>query len=508
MESQVLDPVVAGAVESADAAVGMLLADAWVPESCDEAMVRVREYEALGRRVHAAQLGVLEAISRSGVYKADGHASSKVMVRLGANLSNAQALRRDQVARMVRELPVVAAAHALGKVGTAQVERIARTYANRRVRDQLIEVDAQMARAAAMLPYQEFDAALTDWERLADEDGAGDRAERVDANRDFRMPWNFDGSGRFEGGGGGVDCQIIEDIWQRQVRREWEADWAEARCRLGDAVTVEDLVRTDGQRRFDAMKTCMIRGDLAEHGVAARTCTDLVQDVVTFERALAKLFGTDPGPDPRLTTWWDDLLDTLPLAAEGPGAEPGSEPDADEAGAAPATATDPAPDDAAPETGPDTEPGTGAGSPEPPAGDARGGGLVGFRCGTIDGRPLDPTEVAVATLVGHIRRVVTGADGVVLDAGRKDRCFTGARQLAVRLSSTTCVWTACDVPSSECQCDHLDPFNGPGRGRTNPGNGAPECGRHNRFKEQGGFTVVRDQHGRWHVYRPDGTEIT
>ncbi|WP_421120096.1 hypothetical protein ACE2AJ_01725 [Aquihabitans daechungensis] len=139
--------------------------------------------------------------------------------------------------------------------------------------------------------------------------------------------------------------------------------------------------------------------------------------------------------------------------------------------------------------------------------DGEPGGLVGFRCSTIDGRPLDPAEVVVATLIGHIRRVVVGTDGVVLDMGRKARCFTGARQLAVRLADRSCTWTGCDVPASECQCDHLDPYNGPDKGRTNPANGAPACGRHNRFKEHG-FTVTRDPRGRWHIHRPDGTEIT
>ncbi|HWJ97472.1 MAG TPA: DUF222 domain-containing protein [Acidimicrobiales bacterium] len=501
MASAVSDPVVAAAIDEIDANLDVLLAVEWLPSDCDEAMVRVREYEALSRRLHAVTLRLLDAIGRSGVSRADGHASAKVMVRHGANLSNAQARRRDQVVRMQREMPAVAAGHAAGRIGVPQVERIARTWANARVRDQLVQVDAQMARAAAMLPYREFDEALTNWERLADEDGAGDRAERNDANRDFRMPHNLDGSGRFEGGGGSLDTQIIEDIWQRQVRREWEADWAEARCRLGDGATTADLVRTDGQRRFDAMKTCMVRGDLVEYGVEARTCTDLVQDVITFERYLAKIFGTDPGPDPRLATWWDDLLDTLaePVPSETePRPESGLESEvAPESEVDPVSEADPG---AAPE--PEADPGT-----TPPAGRPPTSDLVGYRCGTIDGRPLDPAEVVVATLIGQVRRVVTGADSVVLDMGRRARCFTGARQLAVRLSNSSCVWTGCDVPSSECQCDHLDAFNGPAEGRTHPGNGAPQCGPHNRFKE-GGFTVVRDRRGRWHVFRPDGTEIT
>ena len=473
MQSAVSDPVVAGAIEQIDAALTVIQAADWVPAEVDEAKVRVREVEVLRRRLHAVQAGMVDSIARSGVHRTEGHASAKVLVRHAANLSGAEALRRDQVASMSRDLPEVAAAHAEGRLGVAQAERIAKVHANRRVRDLLAAEDAAIARAAVVLPFKEFHRAIGDWERLADEDGAGDQAERNHARRDFRMPRNLDGSGRFDGGGGSLDTQVIEDIWHRQVQREWEADWADARRRLGDAATTSDLARTDAQRRYDAMKTCFVRGDLAEYGAEARTCTELVQDQVTFERFLAKLHGTDPGPDPRLATWWDDLCHTLddqlvPLSGPEPSVEP---------------------------AGPTTpRPGT-------------PGELVGFRCGTVDGRPLDPTEVVVATLIGHVRRVVTRADGVVLDMGRKARCFTGARQLAVRLADRSCVWTACDVPSSQCQSDHVDSFNGPRQGRTDPGNGAPLCGRHNRMKEQG-YTVVRDPWGRWHVYRPDGTEIT
>ncbi|MGI8938844.1 MAG: HNH endonuclease signature motif containing protein, partial [Iamia sp.] len=90
------------------------------------------------------------------------------------------------------------------------------------------------------------------------------------------------------------------------------------------------------------------------------------------------------------------------------------------------------------------------------------------------------------------------------------RLFTGAAQLAVRLSATHCYWPGCHVPVTDCQTDHLRPWDDRGGtrlgGSTNPGDGAPACGRHNRFKEHG-FTVHRDHTGTCHVHRPDGTEI-
>ena len=114
------------------------------------------------------------------------------------------------------------------------------------------------------------------------------------------------------------------------------------------------------------------------------------------------------------------------------------------------------------------------------------------------------------SLFGKLRRVVIGADSVVIDLGRSQRLFTGSARLAVQLGNTECFWPGCHVPVSHCQIDHLRPLaerdDGSGGGRTNPDNGGPACGKHNRHKEHG-YTVQRDPTGHWHTIRPDGTEI-
>lgn len=126
-----------------------------------------------------------------------------------------------------------------------------------------------------------------------------------------------------------------------------------------------------------------------------------------------------------------------------------------------------------------------------------------YRCETIDGVRLEPVEAAAHALLDKLRRVVVDAAGVVTDLGRA-RAFTGGARLAAQLSATHCPWPGCAVPASRCQIDHThDHALG---GETNPANGGPFCGRHNRHK-QNGFTVWRDPTGEWHVYRRDGTEI-
>jgi hypothetical protein len=126
-----------------------------------------------------------------------------------------------------------------------------------------------------------------------------------------------------------------------------------------------------------------------------------------------------------------------------------------------------------------------------------------FRCETIDGVPRDPTEAFANAVTNKIRRVVIDATGVVIDKGSA-RLFTGLARDAVRIAGRECFWPGCWVPASRCETDHLhDHTRG---GRTNPGNGAPACGRHNRWKQKG-YRVWRDEAGQIRTQRPDGTEI-
>ena len=123
---------------------------------------------------------------------------------------------------------------------------------------------------------------------------------------------------------------------------------------------------------------------------------------------------------------------------------------------------------------------------------------------TIDGRYVNPAEIVANSFVDHVRRVVVDSAGVVIDLGRRSRLFTGNARDAALLSEVACYWKGCWIPASKCQIDHLVPWKR--QGRTNPGNGAPGCGQHNRIKEQG-FHAWRLPTGEWRLTRPDGTPV-
>jgi hypothetical protein len=418
------------------------LACAPVPSDPAEALVRVREVERLARRVRALQIGTLDVVHAKDLHRADGHGSARVMVEHAGRLSEVEARRRDRARRTLAAMPVVAAGLASGRIGVCQVDRIALVFVNPRVRDRFVALDAQVALLAATLTYPEFDRRLRNWVRQVDEEGTADRARRCHENRRARLVQDFDGGWELLGAFGSLTGAQMHAIFKAFVEAEFQADWAEARAIHGDATTVAHLARSYDQRDADAIARIF---ELAANAHAAA-----------------------PGGAPIGTTI---LVDQASFERElrraaGLDLEPRPDP-----GLAP-------------------EPGTDDGT--------------GFRCETPDGHPVDPTEAFANALTGRVRRAVVGWDGVVIDHSGHHKLFTGALRAAVLVSRTTCYWPGCNQPVSRCQADHLEPRRS--GGRTNPGNGAPCCGRHNRLKEHG-FTVRRDDHGRIHVHRPDGTEI-
>ncbi|MGH9132884.1 MAG: HNH endonuclease signature motif containing protein, partial [Ilumatobacteraceae bacterium] len=126
------------------------------------------------------------------------------------------------------------------------------------------------------------------------------------------------------------------------------------------------------------------------------------------------------------------------------------------------------------------------------------------RCHTTNGVPVAPGELLAAMWWGRVRAVVVDSSGVVIAMGRRRRLFTGSAREAVLLGSSRCVWPGCVQPSGRCQADHRTEWAD--HGATDPDNGSPLCGRHNRWKSRG-YTTWRDPDGTWHTRRPDGTEI-
>lgn len=103
-------------------------------------------------------------------------------------------------------------------------------------------------------------------------------------------------------------------------------------------------------------------------------------------------------------------------------------------------------------------------------------------CRLEDGTLITPLQALSIGMAGELRRLLVGPDGVCLDYGQGQRCFTGDLRTAVVLTHEFCGHPAgCDVPSWRCEIDHIQPFAD--EGPTAVTNADPKCTPHNRYKE-------------------------
>jgi Domain of unknown function (DUF222) len=103
-----------------------------------------------------------------------------------------------------------------------------------------------------------------------------------------------------------------------------------------------------------------------------------------------------------------------------------------------------------------------------------------------------------------LTRIVLGPDGQPLDVGRTMRLVPPWLRKAVEHRDVHCVFAGCQAPSWWCEVHHVVEWMY--GGETSLDNSGLLCERHHTQAHHG-FRVQRDSAGRWHTYRPDGTEI-
>jgi hypothetical protein len=120
------------------------------------------------------------------------------------------------------------------------------------------------------------------------------------------------------------------------------------------------------------------------------------------------------------------------------------------------------------------------------------------------GAQISAARARMLACDGSIARIVMGPEGRLLDYGRDQRVAPPHLRRAVEYRDERCVFTGCDAPSWWCDVHHL--IHWIDGGETDLDNSALLCESHHT-KVHHGFQIERQPDGRWHTYRPDGTEI-
>ncbi|HSL56474.1 MAG TPA: DUF222 domain-containing protein, partial [Acidimicrobiales bacterium] len=290
---RVLDELEAAAVAFQELDLGALEAT--------ELLAVVRRAEVVSRRMDHGTDRLAGEVDRRGAYRVDGHSNAKAALMHLGRLPGAEAAQRISRARALRSLPCVADAYRQGTVPTASVLAIARVAANKRVRPFLESADAIFADQAVTQSHGGLVSFMSQWERMADADGAAQRSEVTHARRRASLlqdpieeSWNLTASF------GALQGATFAEICDRFVDSKHRTDLAAARHRLGrDEVAPDELDRTPAQRRADALVAMAHRAATAPpEGRRPEPLVNIVIDQASFESELARLAGaTSPAPD-------------------------------------------------------------------------------------------------------------------------------------------------------------------------------------------------------------------
>lgn len=457
----------------------------------------VQSVERAVRSAEQAACRVVSAVETRGLFHLDGHADAKAWLRAGVNGHPEEAVRRHRVGRFTRAFPQAAEALAVGRLGVGHVNKLALAWSNPRVRHEFEGMIDVWLLIAASKPFTNFCGLLETWVRETDLDGGHRTRDDAHQSRDFRF-LTVGESTLLRGELCGIQAEILQQIFQAFVDAEYRHDVDEAKAVHGvDVVTEQLLARTPGQRRGDALVKLFEAAACAPlNGAPIKITVDVVVDQETFEDQLLAML--DPFHEHRRHA-------TVPWPTDDPHGAAGPARDEHLAGIRPSLSSD-AIADIDDEVSPDADDWIAeaiAAAQEGAAGPAR----VASMCRTRRGTPVAPADAVVASLIGHVRRVVVGARGVIIDVGERNTLFTGSARDAALLQAAIdgndrCIWPGCGrLPR---QIDHTIPrCEG---GATAPHNAGPMCGRHNIFKTTG-YRTRRDATGTFHIYRADGTEV-
>lgn len=468
-------------------AAAQVLAHPWAGRPGPVLGDALEQVVAAERMVAAAKTLVLGAFDATGQHRVEGHPSAATWVGAKTKANTRHVKHQAQQARALREMPLTEAAFAAGRIGAEHVAVLVRAR-TRDVIDEFAGAEADLVAAAETLDFDEFDRKVRDWRSFVQPDKSERRARDAEQRREGHASRTFDDLVRLDAWLDPLGGTEFLDEFTRIEQELFEADWAEARARVGEHATKRDLRRTAKQRRADAFVE-MARRSRA-HGApangprwvlnvmmgwhtlcaeAAATLADLGRCTCQLPPALARLLGLDPddpdpGPDGSCPTCGGSI------------------------GGFPTLPSDEEPDRARePYAGPPTTRRHGALPDWWHAPDPFAPGFAHLRPDTLceleDFTPIAPSQALGLGIAGELRRVVFGPDGEILDFGTRRPYATGLLREAVIIRDRECRDPGCAVPGRHCQIDHVVP-RALG-GATAIANLRCQCGGGNRLKGTG-----------------------
>ena len=240
----------------------------------------VEELQRMRARLEAAEARVVARWDADRGWQLDGARSGGAWLACKCRLPPGVAHQRVRHARAVRSLPEVAAAWSAGEIDRTHITALLGAR-NPRTEEAFATGHKELLDAARTQWFSSFRRVCDYWVQHADPDGAEDRAASQRSGREVDLAQSFEGM--WFGGMtfDEVSGTIVHTTLTIIEQELFEADWAEAKARLGREPMIFDLQRTPAQRRADAMVEMATRARTAP--VGGRRPAPLFTVVVGYE---------------------------------------------------------------------------------------------------------------------------------------------------------------------------------------------------------------------------------
>jgi hypothetical protein len=113
--------------------------------------------------------------------------------------------------------------------------------------------EALLVGQAERLPFRHFQRTISYWQQLAGPDGVEHDADADHGARRLHVSQTVGGRWFLDGLFDPINGTIVADGLKPIEDELFEADWAEARARVGDGASASDVVQTAAPRRADAL---------------------------------------------------------------------------------------------------------------------------------------------------------------------------------------------------------------------------------------------------------------
>ncbi|MGQ0433221.1 MAG: DUF222 domain-containing protein [Microthrixaceae bacterium] len=274
-------------LDTASTSIGLVDPDGLTSSELTDAILLTQRVRA---QLEAAEARLLARWDADRVWQDSGAKSGAAWLAREQRLPIQTTRQRIRHARALRVLPAVEHAWASGDIDRIHLITLLGVRTPR-TKEQFETDHKLLLDSARTRGFVDFKRHCDLWEAFVDPDGAEQGADDDRAAREVHLSQSFGGMWFGRMTLDPISGDIVHTTLSMIERELFEADWAQAKERLGRDPHVMDLARTPAQRRADALVEMATRARTAPaDGKRPRPLFTVLVDYETFAGPLLELF--------------------------------------------------------------------------------------------------------------------------------------------------------------------------------------------------------------------------